>query len=68
MVEKRLGKFAAIARDAVPPDLYGPPNARHLLVCWGSTLEAVRGAVSLLLLKTPGVAILHFTHTDSDKV
>ncbi|HNW33339.1 MAG TPA: 2-oxoacid:acceptor oxidoreductase subunit alpha [Candidatus Ozemobacteraceae bacterium] len=59
MVEKRMKKFAAIAREALPPDLYGPATASHLIICWGSTLEAAREAVKRI--DSPDVAILHFT-------
>ena len=58
MVEKRMKKLAAIARDALPPDLYGPSTAGRLIICWGSTLEAVREAVDRIA--SPEVAILHF--------
>lgn len=58
MVEKRMRKCVAIARDAFPPDLYGPSTASRLVICWGSTLEAVREAVERIA--SPDVAILHF--------
>lgn len=58
MVEKRMNKLAAIARDALPPDLYGPSTASRLVICWGSSLEAVREAVERIA--SPDVAILHF--------
>lgn len=59
MVEKRMNKFTGISSEALPPDLYGSATAGHLIVCWGSTLEAVREAVERIA--SPDLAILHFT-------
>ncbi len=59
MVDKRLGKMAGYKTDAVAPKLYGPECYKKLILCWGSTLCAVRSA--LKSLGTDDVAILHFS-------
>lgn len=48
MTDKRLGKLAAMSREALSPLVLGQKDAAVLLVCWGSVFEALREAVSLL--------------------
>ncbi len=56
--DKRMRKHDGLLADALPPDYYGPPEAPHLLICWGSTYGPGREAVDLLDGK---VAMLHFS-------
>lgn len=48
MVEKRLAKAAALQEEALPPVLIGPAFFHTLVICWGSTFEAAREALSRL--------------------
>lgn len=59
MVEKRRRKAGRVAATAVPPALYGSPDSAHLVLCWGSSLAAVREAVARL--GRQDVSVLHFT-------
>jgi len=59
MVEKRLHKATALLDLAIPPEWIGPIDAEAVVVCWGSTLEPLREAVSGLA--KPNLAILHFS-------
>ncbi|MDO9264328.1 MAG: 2-oxoacid:acceptor oxidoreductase subunit alpha, partial [Desulfosalsimonadaceae bacterium] len=58
MVDKRLRKFHVLSKNALPADWIGPQDARNVVVCWGSTLEIVREAVTGLSNKD--LAVLHF--------
>ena len=58
MVDKRLRKFTALTKSALPAEWIGPQDARNVVVCWGSTLEIVREAVTGL--SREDLAILHF--------
>ncbi|MCU0915766.1 MAG: 2-oxoacid:acceptor oxidoreductase subunit alpha [Planctomycetes bacterium] len=58
MVDKRLAKGVSLLRDAVPPELVGPPDYRNLVICWGSTYHAVKEAVSRL--ERDDTAMLHY--------
>ncbi len=72
MVEKRLHKKRpAISEAAMAPSLVGPKRYRNLIVCWGSTLEIAREALSVLGRKD--TAVLHFhqvypLHADASTV
>jgi 2-oxoglutarate ferredoxin oxidoreductase subunit alpha len=59
MVDKRLGKMAALKAEAVAPTLVGGDDFRTLVVCWGSTLNTVSEAAAGLGEKD--VAVLHFS-------
>lgn len=59
MVDKRLKKMAAYKMDSIAPKLYGPENYKKLVLCWGSSLCAVRGALNIL--GVDDVAVLHFS-------
>jgi 2-oxoglutarate ferredoxin oxidoreductase subunit alpha len=54
--DKRMRKGAGLAADALAPEYYGPVNANHLLIAWGSSYGPCREAVDQL----PGTAMLHF--------
>lgn len=59
MVEKRLAKGCAMQREALPPVIIEPKGGGEpdtLVVCWGSTFEAVREALEIL--DRPGVALV----------
>lgn len=55
MVEKRLAKGRALRAEALPPIVVGPDHFHTLVVCWGSTFEAVRESLSHL--KCDGVTL-----------
>ena len=59
MVQKRLHKkLPEIRAAALSPTLIGPKSYKDLILCWGSTLEVVNEAVTLLTRKD--LALLHF--------
>jgi len=58
---KRMRKLDGLLADALPPDYYGPKEAEHLLICWGSTYGPCREAVDLLQAQSRSVAMLHFS-------
>ncbi len=45
MVDKRLQKSRLIERDVLQATFFGSEDYRHLVLCWGSTLQAVREAL-----------------------
>ncbi len=57
MVEKRLKKFEAMQKAALPPELIGPEQYDTLVVLWGTNVNVVREA--LLLLNKPKLAGLY---------
>jgi 2-oxoglutarate ferredoxin oxidoreductase subunit alpha len=59
MVEKRLSKrLSLILEDCVEPTLYGANNYEILLLCWGSTFQAIKEALDLL--NNAKIALLHY--------
>ncbi|MHC4118618.1 MAG: 2-oxoacid:acceptor oxidoreductase subunit alpha [Planctomycetota bacterium] len=58
MVDKRLRKLRPLQYEIVPPELVGPEDYKHLVVCWGSTYHIVREAIENL--GRNDVASLHF--------
>jgi 2-oxoglutarate ferredoxin oxidoreductase subunit alpha len=58
MVDKRLRKARGILEAAGKPRLEGNPEYRYLVICWGSTYQAVREAMSLV--GRDDLAMLHF--------
>jgi len=60
MQDKRLAKLEGMAAEALPPEWYGPENAEHLLICWGSTYGPCREAVDRLNEAVAAWAMLHF--------
>ena len=48
MVEKRLAKAGALQAEALPPLVIGPKNFHTAVICWGSTFESVREAMTYL--------------------
>jgi 2-oxoglutarate ferredoxin oxidoreductase subunit alpha len=57
---KRMAKLAGLKAEALAPELYGPPVAPTLLLCWGSTYGPAREAVDLLNDEGHLAALLHF--------
>lgn len=59
--DKRMRKLEGMRAEALAPDRYGPDDASHLLLCWGSTYGPCREAVDVLNENGDGrVAMLHF--------
>jgi 2-oxoglutarate ferredoxin oxidoreductase subunit alpha len=59
--DKRIRKGKNLVADFIEPVFYGPPDAEHLLLTWGSTYGPAREAVDLLQAEGLSVAMLHFT-------
>ncbi len=60
MQNKRLAKGRGLLAEVLRPTLYGPADAAHLLVCWGSTYGPCREAVDRLTASGASAAMLHF--------
>ena len=58
--DKRMRKLQGMTAESLPPELYGPQDAEHLLVAWGSTYGPCREAVDLLNPQGASAAMLHF--------
>ena len=56
-----MRKLAGLLADALPPEWYGPEDARHLLIAWGSTYGPCREAVDIITAAGGSAALLHFT-------
>ncbi len=48
MVKKRFRKLEKITEEMNPPEVYGPFNADHTILCWGSTQGAVQHVIDRL--------------------
>jgi pyruvate/2-oxoacid:ferredoxin oxidoreductase alpha subunit len=48
MIEKRFKKLELLREEMLGPELHGPENADHTILCWGSTQGAVIEAVEIL--------------------
>lgn len=57
---KRMKKARGLAADAIEPEYYGPPDARTLLIAWGSSYGPCREAVDRVNTQRGSVALLHF--------
>ena len=60
MTNKRMRKTDLIREQVIPPDFYGDDRPDLLMVCWGSSLGAVREAADLLRKRDRSVGVLHF--------
>jgi len=60
MVDKRLKKFAMLARDFMPPTFYGDRNAASVIVCWGSNKLIVKEALEKIIKDGQSASALHF--------
>lgn len=58
--DKRMRKGDGLAADALLPEYYGPADAEHLLIAWGSTYGPCREAVDRLNDAGGSAAMLHF--------
>jgi 2-oxoglutarate ferredoxin oxidoreductase subunit alpha len=61
MVEKRLNKWNRLKAEVNPPEASFLDDADSVLVGWGSSLYAMREAVSLLREDGLNLGIIHFT-------
>ncbi|NJB66949.1 2-oxoglutarate ferredoxin oxidoreductase subunit alpha [Desulfobaculum xiamenense] len=59
--EKRLRKGLGLWRDALPPQVSGDESPDLLLVCWGSSGDAVREAASVMRGHGVRTGVVHFT-------
>ncbi len=59
MVEKRLNKTAHIVREAQAPRIFGSSEFETLVLCWGSTGNAVKEAIEHE--ERRGISALHFS-------
>lgn len=58
--DKRMRKLDAMTDEAMAPELYGPPEAETLLICWGSTYGPAREAADILNAQGSSTAMLHY--------
>ena len=58
--DKRMAKEDGLKAEMVEPERYGPGDADHVLVTWGSTYMPCREAVDLLSDRGESVAMVHF--------
>ncbi len=61
MQDKRMRKVEGMRAEVLPPEWYGPEEAKDVLVCWGSTYGPCREAVDLLTAASRIAAMLHFS-------
>ncbi|MGA1875830.1 MAG: 2-oxoacid:acceptor oxidoreductase subunit alpha [bacterium] len=61
-VEKRMRKLKTMEQDILPPDLYGPSEAKTMLLCWGSAWGIVHEVMNTLNEDGRDVAMVHYTH------
>lgn len=62
MVRTRAAKVARVADDIAEPELDGADKGRLLIVGWGSTHGAIKGALSVARSKGRDVSHLHLRH------
>ncbi|MBI5725887.1 MAG: 2-oxoacid:acceptor oxidoreductase subunit alpha [Planctomycetes bacterium] len=58
--DKRMRKHAGLLGAALPPEWYGPADAKTVLLAWGSTYGPAREAVDILNAGGQSAAMLHF--------
>ncbi len=61
MMDKRMRKLSAAAREVRPPKRYGPDQADLTLLCWGSTYGPCREAVDLVNSDGGSANLIHFS-------
>jgi len=59
MVEKRLGKAAALLQDSISPKLLGNVEGKTAVICWGSTFNIVNEAIGNI--GRDDIALVHFS-------
>ncbi len=62
MVRLRAAKIAGIAADIPDVEVEGDPDAKLLVVGWGSTWGAIGGAIDRCAVRDLPVARIHLTH------
>jgi len=70
MMNKRMKKLELIKKEVIKPEIYGDKNYKKLIVCWGSSFNAVKEAVENL---GKGYAVLYYKqvyplHQDTEKI
>ena len=60
MVNKRMGKLAAIRESALLPSFFGDNQADTVLICWGSNKLIVKEAAERLNKEGTRIGALHF--------
>lgn len=58
MVEKRMYKLKSIKRESILPDYFGEPDAKFLVLGWGSTCNIIKE--SLNKINNPNIGFLYF--------
>lgn len=58
MVEKRMAKLKSIKRESILPDYFGKPDAKFLVLGWGSTCNIIKEALNKI--NNPDVGFLYF--------
>jgi len=62
-VDKRLRKMSTyLKEDGVPPQVFGTPEGRPVLVGWGSSRPVLLDAQQALRQRGVEAAVVHFTH------
>ncbi|MBI3385474.1 2-oxoacid:acceptor oxidoreductase subunit alpha [Candidatus Gottesmanbacteria bacterium] len=61
MVNKRLKKFTAIAKDMMEPKMFGDSEAEITFISWGTTKGPVLEAMKLLAAQGKKVQLVHFS-------
>ena len=60
MVKKRNRKTAGLLKEMSAPIKYGPPEAKNILIGWGSSYGALKEAVDILNSEKEKVSLAHF--------
>ena len=60
MVKKRNRKNTGLLKEMSAPLMYGPKDARNMLVGWGSTYGPLKEAVDILNAENEKTALAHF--------
>ncbi len=60
MMNKRMKKLEGLARESDPPKIEGPSTADLTFVAWGSTVGAIRDAMTLLSRQGRATNLLYF--------
>lgn len=60
-IEKRLKKWRLMSQDTIPPTQYGDPQAKNLLISWGSTWGIVLECMNRLVREGKNLGMLHFS-------
>lgn len=58
MVEKRMSKIKPIKRESILPDYFGKPDAKFLVLGWGSTCNIIKEALNEI--NNPDIGFLYF--------